>query len=183
METTTTYQRKNKYWWLTLLIGILSIICGIWVFRNPVESYFALAVYFCIMFIFYGIAEIVNAFSNQRYRNWGWGLAMGIIDLIIGFLLLANLEWAIDILPYAVGFILMFLGIDFIGWSTQLQGLRVRNWGWVLVGGILTLIFSFLIIFHPLFGVFNIIVWTGLAFIFGGLSAVFFSFALRSHQD
>ena len=90
-------------------------------------------------------------------------------------LFLANLEWAIDILPYAVGFILMFLGIDFIGWSTQMQSLKVRNWGWVLTGGILTLIFSFLIIFHPLFGVFNIIIWTGLAFIFGGISAIMFS--------
>lgn len=179
METVETYRGTHKYWWLMLIIGILSILCGIWVFRNPIESYFALAVYFCIMFILFGIGEIVNAFSNQKYRNWGWGLAIGILDLVIGFLLLANLDWAINILPYAVGFILMFLGIDFIGWATQMQTLRISNWGWVLAGGILTLIFSFLIIFHPLFGVLNIIVWTGLAFIFGGLSAIIFSLALR----
>lgn len=148
-------------------------------FKNPVESYFALAVYFCIMFILFGIGEIVNAFSNQHYRNWGWGLAIGILDLVIGFLLLGNLEWAIDILPFAVGFILMFLGIDFIGWSTQMQTLRLPNWGWVLAGGILTLIFSFLIIFHPLFGVFNIIVWTDWLFIFGGVSAIVFSISLK----
>lgn len=179
METVENYRGTYKYWWIMLIIGILSILCGIWVFRNPVESYFALAVYFCIMFILFGVGEIVNAFSNQRVRNWGWGLAIGILDLIIGFILLANLGWAIDILPFAVGFILMFLGIDFIGWSTQMQTLHIPNWGWVLAGGILTLIFSFLIIFHPLFGVFNIIIWTGLAFIFGGISAILFSFALR----
>lgn len=178
METVENY-RSYKYWWLMLIIGILSVLCGIWVFRNPIESYFALTTYFCIMFILFGINEIVHAFANQRYRNWGWGLATGIIDVIIGCIFLANLEWAIDILPYAVGFILMFLGIDFIGWSTQMQSLKVRNWGWVLTGGILTLIFSFLIIFHPLFGVFNIIIWTGLAFIFGGISAIMFSLALR----
>ena len=178
METVENY-RSYKYWWLMLIIGILSVFCGIWVFRNPIESYFALTTYFCIMFILFGINEIVHAFANPRYRNWGWGLATGIIDVIIGCIFLANLEWATDILPYAVGFILMFLGIDFIGWSTQMQSLKVRNWGWVLTGGILTLIFSFLIIFHPLFGVFNIIIWTGLAFIFGGISAIMFSLALR----
>ena len=86
-----------------LIIGILSILCGIWVFRNPVESYFALAVYFSIMFILYGIGEIVNAFAGQRYRNWGWGLAVGILDLVIGFILLGNLAWAADLLPYVVG--------------------------------------------------------------------------------
>ncbi|MEG2276712.1 MAG: HdeD family acid-resistance protein [Odoribacter sp.] len=179
METTDTYSPSNRYWWLILIIGILSVICGIWVFKNPVESYFALAIYFSIMFILYGISEIINAFANRRYRYWGWGLTVGILDFVIGFLLLGNLEWSADILPYVVGFILMFVGINFIGQSTQMQSLRIRNWGWVLICGILTLIFAFLIIFHPLFGIFNIIVWTGLAFIFGGVSAIFYSFAMR----
>ncbi|WP_251619846.1 HdeD family acid-resistance protein [Odoribacter lunatus] len=178
METMENY-RSHKYWWLMLIVGILSILCGIWVFRHPVQSYFALAMYFCIMFILFGISEIINATSYQRVKNWGWSLAMGIIDLIIGLIFLSNLNWAIDILPYAVGFILMFLGIDFIGWSTQMQTHKITNWGWVLTGGILTLIFAFLIIFHPLFGIFNIIIWTGLAFIFGGLSSVIFSLTVR----
>lgn len=132
MEQTDTYIPTNRYWWLMLIIGILSILCGIWVFRNPVESYFALAVYFSIMFIMYGIGEIINAFAGQRYRNWGWGLAVGILDLIIGFLLLGNLEWAADMLPYIVGFILMFVGIGFIGQSTTLQSYRISGWGWII---------------------------------------------------
>ena len=80
METVENY-RSYKYWWLMLIIGILSVFCGIWVFRNPIESYFALTTYFCIMFILFGINEIVHAFANPRYRNWGWGLATGIIDV------------------------------------------------------------------------------------------------------
>lgn len=179
METTENYTLSNRYWWLMLIIGILSIICGIWVFRNPVESYFALAIYFSIMFILYGVGEIVNAFA-RAYHNWGWGLAVGILDLVIGFILLGNLAWTADILPFLVGFLLMFVGIGFIAQSAQLQNLRIQNWGWLLAGGILTLIFAFLIIFHPLFGAFNIIIWTGLAFIFGGISAIFYSFTLKN---
>lgn len=179
METVENYN-YYKYWWLMLIVGILSVFCGIWVFRNPVESYFALAGYFCIMFILFGINEIANALSNTRYRNWGWGVAVGIIDLFIGFMLLSNLGWAADVLPYAVGFILMFTGLNFIGWANRMHSSETPNWGWVLTGGILTLVFSFLIIFHPLFGIFNIIVWTGLAFIFGGISAIVFSFALKN---
>ena len=183
METKDSYIPGNRYWWLMLIIGILSIFCGIWVFRHPVESYFALAVYFSIMFILFGIGEIISASTGTRYRNWGWGLAAGILDLVIGFFLLFNLGWTIDALPYLVGFILMFTGIGFIGQSSQMQALRLPNWGWLLTGGILTLIFSFLIIFHPLFGVFNIIVWTGLAFIFGGVSAILYSFSLKRYYN
>lgn len=179
METVESYKKPNRYWWLVTIIGILSIIFGVWVFRNPIESYIGLSMYFCIMFILIGISEIINAFANSGQRNWGWGLTIGIIDFIIGFIFLSNLAWAADVLPYAVAFILMFTGINFIGQSTQMQSLRIPNWGWVLTGGIMTLIFSFLIIFHPVFGIFNIIVWTGLAFIFGGISAIVFSFAIR----
>ncbi len=179
METTANYIPAHQYWWLLLITGILSIICGVWVFRNPAESYFALSVYFSIIFIMYGIGEIINAFAGQRSRHWGWGLAVGILDLVIGFILLSNLMWTADILPFIVGLLLMFTGINFIGQASVMQSYRIPRWGWVLTGGILTLIFSFLIIFHPLFGMFNIVVWTGLAFICGGISAIFYSFALR----
>ena len=65
METVENY-RSYKYWWLMLIIGILSVLCGIWVFLNPVESYFAFATYFCIMFILFGMNVIITAFSHQR---------------------------------------------------------------------------------------------------------------------
>lgn len=179
METTNNYIPANRYWWLLLIIGILSIFCGIWVLRNPAESYFALTVYFSIMFIMYGIGEIINAFAGKHHRHWGWGLSIGIIDLVVGFILLGNLVWTADMLPYLVGFMLMFAGISFIGQSSVMQSYHLPRWGWVLTGGILTLIFAFLIIFHPLFGAFNIILWTGLAFIFGGISAAIYSFSLK----
>lgn len=179
METTDNYMPSYRYWWFMLIIGILSILCGIWVFQNPIESYFALAIYFSIIFVMYGIYEIIYAFSNRRNHNWGWGLATGIIDLIIGFILMGNLLWTADALPYLVGFVLMFTGINFISQASIMQSFRLPQWGWILTGGILTLIFAFLIIFHPLFGAFDIVIWTGLAFIFGGISAIFYAFALK----
>lgn len=181
METVESYKETYKYWWLMLIVGLLSILFGIWVFKNPVESYLGLSIYFCIMFILIGFSEMINAFSGKRHRAWGWGFTMGIIDLAIGILLLSNLSWAAEILPYAIAFILMFKGIDFIGQSTQMQSLGMANWGWLLIGGIMTLLFSFLIIFHPLFGMLNIVVWTALAFIFGGISAIIFAVSIRNN--
>ena len=179
METTDSYAFNNRYWWLMLIIGIISIICGIWVFRNPIESYFAMAVYFSFIFILYGINEIIQAFSNQHLPYWGWRIVIGLIDLIIGFILLSNIFWTVDLLPYLVGIVLMFTGINFIGQSSILSAKKQKSWGWVLTGGILTLLFAFLIIFHPLFGILDLIFWTGLAFIFGGISAIVYAFALK----
>ncbi|MGL5681734.1 MAG: HdeD family acid-resistance protein [Marinifilaceae bacterium] len=175
----TNVTSGNRNWWIMLIMGILFIIFGIWIFRNPVESYLGLTIYFCIIFIIIGISEIAHAFTSADRSDWGWGFALGIIDLMIGCVLLFDLQWAEAALPYVVGFILMFQGIDFISASTQMSRMGISNWGWLLVGGILTLIFAFLIIFHPLFGVLNIIVWTGLAFIFGGVSAIIRAFITK----
>lgn len=179
METNHSYVFNNRYWWLMIIIGILSILCGIWVFQNPIESYFAMAIYFSLIFILYGINEIIQAFSNRQTPYWGWGLVTGVIDLIIGFILLGNLLWTIDVLPYLVGIVLMFTGINYIGQASIMSSERHKSWGWVLTGGIFTLIFAFLIIFHPLFGALDLIFWTGLAFIFGGISAIVYAFALK----
>ena len=71
METTDSYVLNNRYWWLMLIIGIISIICGIWVFRNPIESYFAMAVYFSFIFILYGINEIIQALADKHLNGMG----------------------------------------------------------------------------------------------------------------
>jgi len=84
------------------------------------------------------------------------GLFIGLLDLIIGFILLIHPIITEDILPYIVGFILMFKSIDYIAESLQISALKIRGWGWIFIAGIITLFFSFMIVFYPLFGIFNI---------------------------
>ena len=121
----------------------------------------------------------MNAFAGGNSRHWGWGLFIGLLDLVIGFVLLIHPIIAEDILPYIVGFILMFKSIDYIAESLQMSSLRIRGWGWIFIAGIITLFFSFMIVFYPLFGVFNIIIWTGLSFIFAGISSFVYAFGGR----
>ncbi|MDR1757033.1 MAG: HdeD family acid-resistance protein [Culturomica sp.] len=181
METTHTKPIRSKYWWVTLLVGILAVVCGLWVFTHPIASYLTLAVYFAVMLFVLGISEIINSIDHKKTRNWGWGLAMGILDVVIGFILILHIDLSATMLPYVLGFILMYWGIGFIMWAIDLQTLKVKNWGWVLVGGILTMLFAFMIIFHPVLGVWNIVLWTGLALLFGGISAIVLSFSQRRY--
>ncbi len=181
METKQAKPIRAKYWWVTLLVGIIAVICGIWVFSHPVASYYTLAIYFAVMLFVLGINEIVNAVDHRKTRNWGWGLAMGILDVVIGFILILNIHLSAVMLPYVLGFLLMFWGIGFIVWATDLQALKVKNWGWMLACGILTMLFAFMIIFHPVFGAWNIVMWTGLALLFGGISAIILSFSQKRY--
>lgn len=175
-RTATTTAGPKGLRWLYILLAIVLFVFGVGILRHPAASYFGLALYFSIIIIVIGICEFMNALAGGSSRHWGWGLVVGIIYFIIGFVLLIHPAIAENILPYIVGFILMFKSIDFISESLEMSSLRVRGWGWILFAGIVTLVFSFMIVFYPIFGVLNIIVWTGLSFIFAGISSFIYAF-------
>ena len=172
-------KKKSKsasllYWIVMLFYGILSILFGIWVLNHPAISYIGIAYYLCVMLIIFGAFQMVKSFDNQGARQWGVKFILGVIYIVIGFCLMANIIWAEEILPYILGFMLMYEGLDYIA----ISGVRdsddkpIKGWAWYLIFGFLTVLFSFLIIFHPLFGFLNVIVWTGMAFIVSGISVL-----------
>ena len=55
MEDQIIKTGKNaiKHWYLSLILGILFIFVGIWVFITPVSSYFTLAILFSVTIWFF----------------------------------------------------------------------------------------------------------------------------------
>ncbi|UUC45233.1 HdeD family acid-resistance protein [Flavobacterium cerinum] len=173
-----------KHWYLSVIVGILFILFGFWIFKTPMESYVTLALLFGVVFFVNGIFEIIFSVSNRKtIDHWGWILAGGIIDLVFGILLLSNLELSMAVLPLYVGFMLLFRSIAAIGYAFDLKSFGVNDWYWLLILGILGLLFSFIMIWNPLFGGMTIVIWTAMAFITYGLFRVILGFKLRKlHQ-
>lgn len=170
-----------KRWYLPLILGIVLIVIGAWVFLTPLASYVALSILFAVTFFITGILEIVYAVSNSKVQgsNWGWPLAGGIIDFLIGLLLIALPQTAMVFLSFYVGFGIMFRSGMAIGHSIDLKRLHVPGWGYLLFLGILGLLFSFVLIWNPLFAGLTIVFYTALAFISLGIFQVILAFRLK----
>jgi uncharacterized membrane protein HdeD (DUF308 family) len=169
-----------KHWYIKLFLGIIFIIVGIWVLVTPVGAYIALSLLFAISFLVTGFLQIIYAGSNRKIMaHWGWTLAIGILELLVGILLLANPMLSMVVLPLYVGFVLLFRSIAAIGWAFLLHKLHIKHWGWALVIGILGLIFSFVLLWDLLLTGLIIIIITGIAFLLTGFSQIFLSFRLR----
>ena len=169
-----------KNWWLFLVIGILMFIGGIWVVRTPVASYVTLAWLFGVLVLADGIFYIVFSLSNiRRLTGWGWYLAAGILELLIGIYLLMNPVILLTILPFVVGFWLLFRGITLISSSLELKGHSIPGWGWVLTLGILLTVISFWMIVDPTFGAMNVIILTSFALLSLGISYILLAFKLK----
>lgn len=169
-----------KHWYLLLILGIIMIGVGIWVFLTPLEAYITLAMLFAFTFLIAGIMEIIYAVSSRKLLdNWGWTLAGGIIDLMIGVLLVTQPGISMIVLPFYVGFAIMFRSVMAIGWALELKRQYIKDWGNLLAIGIMGLIFSFVMIWNPLFAGMTLVFYTAMAFIIAGISQVYLSFSLK----
>jgi len=175
-----TAKTPAKHWYLLLILGVIFILMGIWIGSTPVSSLIAQTIFFTATFLVSGVFETTYAIANRKtINNWGWNLTGGLIDLLIGVLLVANPVLSVVFLLFYVGFALIFRSIMTIGWAVQLNKLGYRNWGWILAAGILGLLFSFLLLWNPAITGFIIVVYLALAFIMLGIAQIILSFRLK----
>ncbi len=169
-----------RNWWLFLITGLLFLITGVWVLLTPLESYITLSVLFGVIFFVAGLTKIVFSVSNKNYiSGWGWYLGIGIIDFLLGILLILHPEISMVTLPFLMSIWLMLKGTTLIGIAIDIKQFNIPNWWVLLTGGILTTVFAFFILFNPLIGVFTIVIWTGLAFLTAGLINTMLSFKIK----
>lgn len=175
-------KRAVKNWWISLLMGILAIIMGICCFAAPGASLIGLTYVFVIGFILGGILDIIFAVSNRDYvYGWGWTLAAGILELLLGIMLFTLPTASITvILVYFVGFWILFRSIWSIGESAQLRMMGVKGWGWTLALSILCTVLSFLYLLSPTFskGVF-VIALVGISMLVYGTFRIVMAFEFR----
>ena len=173
-----------KYWYLPLITGLIFIGVGIYSFAQPAESYVALAFVFSISFIIAGFMDIIFAVSNrEELEGWGWDLALGVMTLLVGIVLIRHPEISILTLPLFVGFTVLFRSAMAIGTSLELKKYYINEWGTLMAIGILGMIFSFILIFNPVFAGLSIVIWTALTFIFIGAYSIYLSLRLKKVHD
>ncbi len=179
MET-SSIKLVSPYWWLMLLGGLALIALGVWTFASPATAYLSLSLLFAIGILIAGILEIIFSLSATFVPGWGWLLAGGLFDSFIGGYLLAYPVLTMVVLPLLVGVWILFRGFMAVGHAFDARSRKLTGWGWLLFTGIVVILLAMLILANPAWGVVNIILWTGLAFIFAGIFRVYLSFRLRS---
>jgi uncharacterized membrane protein HdeD (DUF308 family) len=72
---------------MSAILGIISLIAGLVFLRRPGESLVAIVVVAGIFLVAEGVIRVVRAFGSTGAR-W-WGVAIGIVDVIVGGVILS----------------------------------------------------------------------------------------------
>jgi len=124
--------KAMDYWWLLLLTGIALVSMGLWVFISPEDAYISLSVLFGVCILFVGVFELLFAFSAKRSLNtWGWTVASGIFDVLVGCFVLVYPHMTASILPYVLGVWLLLRGLSAIGFAFDMRRFGAIGWGWL----------------------------------------------------
>lgn len=175
-----TITRSVKHWYIPLIIGIILIAVGIYVFTVPLETYLTLSVLFSISFIVVGLLDIFFSIRNRKIlQGWGWYLVGGLLSLAAGIILSIYPGISIVILPFVVGFTLLFLSFHLMGFSFEMKSMGILNWGYAAILSLFGVIFSFMLIVSPLVSGISLVTITGISLIFIGVSSITLSFDLR----
>ncbi len=182
MNSELVEEVKNtvKNWWVSLVLGILFVLVALFLMFFPVEGYGALVVLFCVCMFASGVLEIAFSVSNRStLPAWGWYLACGIIDVLLGLFLIGYPGITSMLIPYILSFWIMFRGFTAIGFSFDMNRLGVWGWGWYTVFGILAILCSFAIIWNPGIGAFASVYILAFAFLFIGFFRIMMAIDLR----
>ena len=134
---------KLKWGWM-LALGILMVILGVVGLGMAFALTLVTVIYFGILAIIAGIAQVVDAFGHKTWKSFIWHLLIGIVYLAAGaimiFMPLASAFWLTVFLAIS----LIVIGLVRIIMAFQLPaGMSTRIW--VIVAGLITLVLGILV--------------------------------------
>jgi uncharacterized membrane protein HdeD (DUF308 family) len=111
------------------LLGVLSIIIGLWAVRHAVLTLVALIVFLGIFWVINGLIEIFAALSHRDMPDRGWSVLMGVLSAIAGIIVLAYPGLTLVGLAVILGIWLLVFGILEIIAAFRLRKLVDTNVG------------------------------------------------------
>jgi len=166
--------RSFRQWWVFLIRGILFILVGIYMIASPAASFVALGFIFGLMILMAGISELVNVSRSNSPGNRSWHLGLGIVEVILGIVLMSHVATSVAIIRIIVGLWFIFRGVTLFNFA------RATHASWIMtLGGILTLIFGLLILFDVVFGSVTLIAFAAMGFIITGFFNVMLGYTMK----
>ena len=167
----------SKNWYLVLFRGLIMLLLAYLIFQSPAGALVAYAFYIGIAFMISGLFEVFGGISSKSENaNWGWTVFGGVIDIVLGYVLLAHPALTAAMIPMLIGFWAMFYGFFLIIDSFASKG----NFALKFFSGILLIVAANFLIFNPLAAGLSITLWIGVLLVVAGIYNIILSFQIKS---
>jgi uncharacterized membrane protein HdeD (DUF308 family) len=172
-----------RNWWALALRGVLGIVFGIIALVMPAATMLSLVLVFAAYMLVDGILAIVAAVRAARHREkWVWLTLEGVANIVTAALAVLLPGLTVVVFVLLIAFWALLSGGLMLGAAFRLKPDHGR--GWLIFGGIVSIIYGALLIIAPLVGALVLTWWLGAYALVFGIALLVLAFKLRSrHQD
>lgn len=173
-------KKPVKHWFAPAIIGSVPMIIGIYIFITPLEIYGAFTPLIGISLLISGILGIIFSIENKsEIDGLTFYLTGGLFNTIIGIVILSKSEIIILMLPFIVGYTLLFQAIQGLSFAFVLKNYSHLRGNNLTITSILRILISTILICNPIFTRISLTIITALAFVLSGIGGVVLSVQIR----
>jgi uncharacterized membrane protein HdeD (DUF308 family) len=173
-------------WWLVLIRGILAILFGLFALFAPRTALLALVFVFGAYAIIDGITAIIAGIRHRKEEShWGWHVFQGVVSLIAGIVAFTWPGVTVLAILFVIAFWSIVNGVGQIVESFTMRKMGASTWGWILAGGIVSVLFGIVLFAQPGAGLITLLWLVGIFSIVFGVILVVWALRLRRavHAD
>jgi uncharacterized membrane protein HdeD (DUF308 family) len=168
---------RAKSGWIVAL-GAVYVIAGLVALGSVVMATVATVFLVGIMMLIAGAAEVINAFQIKTWGKFLLWILLGALYIVAGFVTFENPLLAAATLTLLLGIALLASGIARIVLAFSMKA--AMPWIWVLLSGVVTLLFGLVILAHwPVSGLYILGLFLGIDLVLAGASWIGIGLGLR----
>jgi uncharacterized membrane protein HdeD (DUF308 family) len=138
----------SRYWWVTLIRGLVWILFGLVVYAQPGLSLVTLTLLFGVFALADGIANVMSALGGQEHEHWWMVLLAGVAGILVGALTFLNPGATAVTLLFFIAFWAIATGIVEIIAAVQLRH-EIEGEFWLGLAGVVSVAFGVLLLARP----------------------------------
>jgi len=165
----------EKHKWCLIIAGVIMSLVGIFSLFRSDKAVLSLAVCIGIGFIISGISHIFAEYAhkNDSVNHPSWFRPQGVFEVLLGFILIANIGVTALSIPIMVVFWAIFDGVMRTTASYEWKKNGLEKWWHLLSMGLVSVFFALLLLAHPFAGFISAPFFMGVTILAWGITAVF----------
>jgi uncharacterized membrane protein HdeD (DUF308 family) len=170
----------KAHWKAFLFEGIVLALLGLAAMIVPPLASLAVTIFLGWMFLISGVAGLIVTFWARQMPGFWWSLFSAALAVLAGLVLLARPMQGVLTLTIVVGAYFLAEGVATIMYALEHRRELSERWSWLLVAGIMDLLFAAVIIAGlPGSALWAVGLLVGINLLFGGATLIGMALAAR----
>lgn len=179
MDVFDKFFRRSRV--AVILMGIAMLVLGFAMFMSPLGATLLIVQVVGWTLIILGVLTFINAWMHHTTELQQADVILGIIELVFGILMVVSPAAFVAVIFTLLGIFILITGINDISEANYMHRLGLPGRGWRLALGILTCLAGVFVIISPFALAEFVMLFSGLALIFDGITEITAGVTMKKH--